>query len=57
MFDEKSQIVDIFKKPDQLKTMRKEIKRTVMDQSFGNSKLVKTLQERFLDLARTKYRR
>jgi type I restriction enzyme R subunit len=49
--------VDIFKKPDQLKSMRKEIKRTVMDQSFGNNKLVKTLQERFLDLARTKYRR
>lgn len=57
MFDEKSHIVDIFKKPDQLKSMRKEIKRTVMDQSFGSNKLVKTLQERFLDLARTKYRR
>lgn len=55
MFIETTQIVDIFKKPDQIKTMRKQIKRTVMDQSFGTPELVKTLQERFLDLAKTKY--
>ena len=55
MFAEATQIVDIFQKPDQIKTMRKQIKRTVMDQSFGRAELVKTLQERFLDLAKTKY--
>ena len=56
MFDEASTIVDLFSKPDQIKTMKKEIKRTVIDQPFGNAQVVKTLQERFIELARTKYR-
>lgn len=54
-FDEASVIVDLFNKPDQIKTLKKEIKRTVIDQPFGSAEVVKALQDRFIDLARTKF--
>lgn len=56
MFDEASTIVDLFNKPDQIKTMKKNIKRTVIDQPFGNAQLVSALQQRFIELAKTKFR-
>ena len=56
MFEETTQIVDVFNKPDQIKTMRKSIKRAVVDQPFYSAKLNTTLQERFIELAKHKYR-
>ena len=52
MLDEATQIVDFFNKTDEVKRMKKEIKRAVLDQSFGEPALVKILQERFMDLAK-----
>ena len=54
-FNEATQIVDFFSKLDEVKRMKKEIKRTILDQSFGDPSLVKVLQERFMELGKTKF--
>ena len=54
-FNEATQIVDFFNKQDEVKRMKKEIKRAVLEQSFGEPALVKVLQERFMDLGKTKF--
>lgn len=55
MLDEATKIVDFFNKQDEVKRMKKEIKRAVLDQPFGDRALVNILQERFMDLAKTKF--
>lgn len=55
MFEEATQIVDFFNKQDEIKRMKKAIKRIVLDQSFGDKALVNILQERFMELAKTKF--
>ncbi len=55
MFDEATQIVDFFSKQDEIKRMKKAIKRAVLDQPFAGGALVKVLQERFMELARTRF--
>lgn len=55
MFDEATQIVDFFHKPDQVKRMKKEIKRAILDCSFGDKAIVNAVQDRFMDLAKTKF--
>jgi type I restriction enzyme R subunit len=54
-FDEATEIVDFFNKQDEVKRMKKEIKRAIIDQSFGESSLVKVVQERFMELGKTKF--
>jgi type I restriction enzyme R subunit len=54
-FDEATEIVDFFHKNDEVKRMKKEIKRTILDQSFGEPGLVKVIQERFMELGKTKF--
>jgi type I restriction enzyme R subunit len=54
-FDEATQIVDFFNKQDEVKRMKKEIKRAIIDQSFGEPSLVKVVQERFMELGKTKF--
>jgi type I restriction enzyme R subunit len=54
-FDEATQIVDFFSKHDEVKLMKKKIKRTIHDQPFGCSSLVKVVQERFMELGKTKF--
>jgi type I restriction enzyme R subunit len=54
-FDEATQIVDFFSKLDEVKRMKKEIKRAILDQSFSNPGLVKVVQERFMELGKTKF--
>lgn len=54
-FDEATRIVDFFNKQDAVKRMKKEIKRTILDQSFGDPSLVKIVQERFMELGKTKF--
>lgn len=36
MFDEATDIVDFFLKPDEVRPMKREIKRAILDCSFGN---------------------
>lgn len=55
MFDEATQIVDFFSKPDEMKRMKKEIKRAILDCSFGDKAIVTVVQDRFMDLAKTKF--
>jgi type I restriction enzyme R subunit len=54
-FDEATEIVDFFNKQDEVRRMKKEIKRAIIDQSFGESSLVKVVQERFMELGKTKF--
>ena len=56
MFDEATQIVDFFSKPDEVKRMKKEIKRAVLDCSFGAKALVNVVQDRFMELAKNKFK-
>ncbi|WP_244859988.1 type I restriction endonuclease subunit R [Nitrosococcus oceani] len=54
-FDEATQIVDFFHKPDEVKRMKKEIKRAILDCSYADKALVTVVQERFMDLAKRKF--
>lgn len=56
IFDEATQVVDFFNKPDEVKRMKKEIKRAVLDTSFGDKALVNILQDRFMDLGKVKFK-
>ncbi|WP_339677933.1 type I restriction endonuclease subunit R [uncultured Zhongshania sp.] len=55
MFDEATQIVDFFQKNDEVKRMKKEIKRAILDCSYGESAIVKVVQSRFMDLAQSRF--
>ncbi|MGL5024437.1 MAG: type I restriction enzyme subunit R domain-containing protein, partial [Shewanella oncorhynchi] len=55
MFDEATQIVDFFNKGDEIKRLKKEIKRAVIDASFSNVELISNLQDRFMELAKNKF--
>jgi type I restriction enzyme R subunit len=54
-FDEATQIVDFFDKLDEVKRLKKEIKRTVLDQSYGDKAIVVVVQERFMTLAKARF--
>lgn len=56
MFDQATQIVDFFSKSDEVKRMKKEIKRAVLDCSFGEKALVNVVQDRFMELAKNKFK-
>lgn len=56
MFDEATQIVDFFHKPDEVKRMKKAIKRAILDCSFADKALVTVVQDRFMDLAKNKFK-
>ncbi|MCX4190811.1 type I restriction endonuclease subunit R [Methylophaga sp. OBS3] len=55
MFDEVTQIIDFFNKPNQVKHARKEIKRTLIDCSFADKTIINAIQDKFVDLAKTKF--
>jgi type I restriction enzyme R subunit len=56
MMDEATNIVDFFKKPDEMKGMQKRIKRTIVESSFDDEELRRVLMERFMDLAKVKFK-
>jgi len=55
MFDEATLIVDFFDKPDEVRRMKKEIKRAVLDCSYGDRAMVTVVQDRFMELAQTRF--
>ncbi|MFD1009058.1 type I restriction endonuclease subunit R [Oceanisphaera ostreae] len=55
MFDEATQIVDFFAKPDEVKRMKKAIKRTIIDCSYSDKNIVNIVQDRFMELAQTRF--
>lgn len=56
MFVEATKIVDFFKKGDEVKRMKKAIKRAILECSFDDAAIVSAVQERFMDLAKTKFK-
>ena len=56
VFDEATKIVDFFNKPDEVKRMKKEIKRAVLDCTFGDKAIVGVVQDRFMDLGKVKFK-
>jgi type I restriction enzyme R subunit len=56
MMAEATPIVDFFKKPDEIKRVKKNIKRAVVASSFNDEKLYGILTERFMDQAKVKFR-
>lgn len=55
MFDEATQVVDFFAKPDEVKRMKRDIKRAILACSFSDAALVKVIQDRFMELAQTRF--
>jgi type I restriction enzyme R subunit len=56
MFDEATQIVDFFQKLDEVKRMRKEIRRAILETSFDEMSIVKSVQDRFMELGKVKFK-
>ncbi|WP_323843857.1 type I restriction endonuclease subunit R [Microbulbifer magnicolonia] len=56
MFDEATRIVDFFHKPDEVKRMKKAIKRAILETSFDDTHVIGAVQDRFLDLAQVKFK-
>lgn len=55
MMDEATAIVDFFRKEDEIKSVRRNIRRTIIEQ-FDSEELVKTVTDRFMELARVKFK-
>jgi hypothetical protein len=49
-------IVDFFSKWNEVKAMKKRIKRTILSEDFGSKELVEAISERFMDLAQAKFK-
>ena len=56
MMSEATNIVEFFSKQDEIKRVRKNIKRTILDESFGTTELVQSITDRFMELARVKFK-
>jgi len=56
MMEDATSIVEFFKKQDEVKRVRKNIKRTILNEDFGNKELVKAITDRFMDLAKVKFK-
>ncbi|WP_279381382.1 type I restriction endonuclease subunit R [Candidatus Thiosymbion oneisti] len=56
MLDEATNIVDFFKKQDEVKRMKKNIKRRIMDTSFDVPDIRTAVMDRFMELAKVKYK-
>jgi type I restriction enzyme R subunit len=55
MMDEATEIVDFFQKENEIKRVRRDIKRTIIDE-FDNLDLVKPVTDRFMELAEVKFK-
>jgi type I restriction enzyme R subunit len=56
MMQEATGIVDFFSKWNEVKAMKKRIKRTILSEDFGSKELVEAISERFMDLAQAKFK-
>ena len=55
MLNEATEIVDFFKKQDEVKVVRLKIKRTLGETSFDDEDLRKAVMDRFMELAKVKF--
>jgi type I restriction enzyme R subunit len=56
MLDDATDIVDFFKKQDEVKRVKKQIKRRILDASFDDADLRKVVMDRFMELAQVKFK-
>ena len=56
MLDEATGIVGLFDKPNEIKWMKRNIKRRIVDSSFDDPALRTAVMDRFMELARHKFR-
>ena len=55
-FQEATQIVGFFDKWDEVARIKRQIKRSILDQPFGDKELVDAVTERFMDLGKRHFR-
>ena len=55
MLDEATEIVDFFKKQDEIKAVKKKIKRELLETSFDAADLRPVVMARFMQLAKVKF--
>ncbi|WP_339868895.1 type I restriction endonuclease subunit R [Pseudohongiella nitratireducens] len=55
LFEEATHIVDFFAKPDEVKRLRKAVKRTLIEHHMDDRAVINSVQDRFLELARKKF--
>ena len=48
--------MDFFNKWDEQKRVKRDIRRAVLDESFGTTELSDAITERFMELARVKFK-
>ena len=56
MMEEATSIVDFFKKQDEVKRVRKNIKRAILEEDFGSKELINAITDQFMELARVKFK-
>ncbi len=56
MMGEATSIVGFFEKWDEQKRVKKQIKRTILEEPFGSTDLVRAITGRFMELARVKFK-
>ena len=55
-FEDASQIIGFFQKQDEIKTMERNIKRSLIDEEFNDPELRKVVIARFMDLVKVKFK-
>ena len=55
MMEDASSMVDFFNKEDEIRNVRREIRRTIMMTSFDDENLRKIIMEEFVELAKVKF--
>jgi len=56
MLDEATAIINFFDKHDEIKSVKRNIKRRILDTSFDDAELRKVVMERFMELAKVKFK-
>ena len=56
LLDQATNIVDFFKKQDEVKRMKKNIKRRILDASFDDPAIRTAVMDRFMELAKVKFK-
>jgi type I restriction enzyme R subunit len=55
-FQQATKIVGFFQKEDEIKSVRKKIRRAILDQPFGSRELIQAVSDRFLELGKVRFK-
>ena len=56
MMENATKIIGFFEKEDEQREVKRNIKRAILDQPFGTTELVKAITDRFMELAKVKFK-